>query len=160
MRDRACTALRYAADAALVLAIISASLLALNRAGLAFPVEGVSMLPVLRTGDLALVAPAPPSSLGVGDVIVYRSPLGFFVIHRIIEVGNGYVVVKGDNNPFPDPWKVTGQMIAGRVVAVVDYLGYLALPPWTYAVAASLVALYVAYAACRRAAAHRPIPVR
>ncbi|MGC8847858.1 MAG: signal peptidase I [Conexivisphaera sp.] len=147
---RACTILRYAADAALILAVISAALLLLNRLGVVFPVEGISMPPVLHTGDLALVAPTSVSSVPLGDVIVYRSPMDIFVIHRVIERGSGYVVVKGDNNPFPDPWDVTNSMLVGRVFAVVDYLGYMALPPYTYSIALALVVLYAAYLACRR----------
>ncbi|BBE42907.1 signal peptidase I [Conexivisphaera calida] len=147
---RMCKILRYAADAVLILAVISAALLLLNRLGVAFPVEGISMLPALHTGDLALVVPTSVSSVPLGDVVVYRSPMGIFVIHRVIERGSGYVVVKGDNNPFPDPWDVTNSMLVGRVFAVVDYIGYLALPPYTYSIALALVVMYVAYLACRR----------
>lgn len=152
MSPSSCRALARAADAALALAALSAALIALNRLGLAFPVEGVSMLPALRAGDLALAVPAGIGSLHLGDIVVYRSPTGILIIHRVVARGDGYLIVKGDNNPLPDPWGVTQQMIVGRVIAVVDYLGYAALPPWTYAVAAAVVALYAAYAACRRAA--------
>jgi signal peptidase I len=146
---RSCAIIRYAADAALILALLAASLLILNRLGAAFPVEGISMLPVLHNGDLAIVVPTSVNSVPLGDVVVYRAPIGTFIIHRVVERGNGYLVVKGDNNPYPDPWKVTGSMLVGRVAAVVDYVGYLALPPWTYLIASVLVILYVAYIICR-----------
>lgn len=148
---RACAALSYATYAALALAAASAALLALNRLGLAFPVEGVSMLPVLHMGDLVLVAPANVSSVPLGDIVVYRSPIGIFVVHRVVEIGNGYLVVKGDNNLFPDPWKVTNSMLVGRAFLVIDYLGYLALPPYTYIIALALLSLYLLHLLCRKA---------
>ncbi len=154
-RRAACRAIRYAGYVALALAVASAALLLMNRLGLAFPVEGVSMLPVLRTGDLALTLPSSVSAVQPGDVIVYRSPAGFLVIHRVLEKGNGYLIVKGDDNPVPDPWRVTNSMIVGRVYLVIDYLGYMALPPFTYSVAAVLVALYALYAACERQGLNR-----
>ena len=72
-------------------------------------VRGSSMLPLYRGGDLVLVHQAP--TYRAGEVVAYRVPTGEFgaghiVIHRIIGGdGTDGFVVRGDNNPTPDPWR-------------------------------------------------------
>ena len=67
-------------------------------------VEGVSMEPLFKAGDLVILQ--KPNDLKVGDVIVYKKNDGTLVIHRIIDVAycqNGvFYIVQGDNNPIPD----------------------------------------------------------
>ena len=71
-------------------------------------VDGKSMLPRYKTGDLVLVE--RQSHYRVGEVIAYRVPkgdpmAGSQVIHRIVG-GDGTrgFVVKGDNRTAPDVW--------------------------------------------------------
>jgi len=67
-------------------------------------VEGISMEPLFRAGDLVILQ--KPNDLKIGDVIVYKKNNGALVIHRIIDVAycqNGvFYIVQGDNNPIPD----------------------------------------------------------
>jgi len=67
-------------------------------------VEGISMEPLFRAGDLVILQ--KPNDLKIGDVIVYKKNDGTLVIHRIIDVAycqNGvFYIVLGDNNPIPD----------------------------------------------------------
>ncbi len=69
-------------------------------------VEGISMEPTFHTGDMVVLRPASPSDIKVGDVVVYKSG-SRYIIHRVIsiyEVDDTYCyVIKGDNNPLPDP---------------------------------------------------------
>ncbi len=60
---------------------------------------GTSMLPLLRQGrDLFTVrAKKPGERLQVGDVALYRRPPGRYVLHRIVEAGEGEYVLLGDN---------------------------------------------------------------
>lgn len=84
--------------------------------------RGVSMLPFLRDGDVALVMPAAETAIGVGDVICYETPPGGLVLHRVIEHARDRFVTKGDALRFTevvDPGYVLGKVVAvqrrGRV---------------------------------------------
>ena len=76
--------------------------------------HGISMEPMLHTGDLVLIRPA--GSYRVGQVVAYHSTLlHSVVLHRIIRrVGNRYVF-KGDNNNFVDPTHPTSALLVGRM---------------------------------------------
>ena len=90
-----------------------------------------SMAPVLRTGDLVAVRPAARDQIRVGDIVTYEDAHNtqVLVTHRVIAVeASGADVayrVKGDNNPIPDPERVTYARIAGKVAAHLPLLGYL-----------------------------------
>ncbi len=96
-------------------------------------VESRSMEPTLKPGDLIVVKGVKPGELKVGDIILFKDPLGRgrYIVHRIvgIVVNNGRVFyrTKGDNNPSPDPWKVSEDLVVGKVVWVIPYLGYISL---------------------------------
>jgi hypothetical protein len=76
------------------------------------------------TSHLIQVIPQSAAEIHVGDIVSYASPLGFSIVHRAIEIGNDedgwYVILKGDNNPTPDPWKVRFDMVR-RVTVMVVY---------------------------------------
>jgi signal peptidase I len=81
-------------------------------------INGESMLPRLRTGDLVLVKTA--TNYERGDVVVYRVPEGNLgegvkIIHRIIggDSRSGFVV-QGDNKPHKDPWKPLPSDVVGK----------------------------------------------
>ncbi len=122
-----------------------AVLLLLNYLKYAFPVEGVSMEPILWTGYLAFVEPTTISQLVPNSsIIVYHNPFyKELVIHMVIKKIDDYaVIVKGVNkitNPFPDlnytsmtPLLITQNMIVGKVIFWVPYLGYVLLSPYNY----------------------------
>ncbi|MEM3127346.1 MAG: signal peptidase I [Candidatus Woesearchaeota archaeon] len=87
-------------------------------------VDTNSMDPVLDAETNAIeVIPDSSDEINKGDIISYkssRSPIP--VIHRVVEVNkdeNGwFAIVKGDNNPEPDPEKVRFHQINGVVVAL------------------------------------------
>ncbi len=103
-------------------------------------VEGYSMWPTLRQGDLVIAYKPPPEDIHVGDIIIYKDYRGTLIIHRVIEVlkrGNKYYyVTKGDNNPYRDPMDVPYELVEGKVVTInniafkIPYLGYLSL--WSH----------------------------
>ncbi len=110
-----------------------------------------SMLPTLERGDLVFVMGTSPKDIKVGDIIVYHSCQGPYIIHRVIAIkyinNTYYFVTKGDDNPGTDYWLgqfvdcATGKplpgvpqsRVAGKVITVggyvikVPYLGYVAL---------------------------------
>ena len=84
-----------------------------------------SMDPVLDKGAHAIhIVPNDPSEIAVGDIVAYRSEYADgTIIHRIIEKGHDedglYYILKGDNNPNPDPGKIRFNQIERVLVAII-----------------------------------------
>ncbi len=76
--------------------------------------RGVSMLPLLRDGDVLETVAA--AVVAVGDIIVC-APAGDprLHVHRVVRVTPAGVVTQGDNNPQPDPWALPAGQVLGRV---------------------------------------------
>ena len=76
------------------------------------PILSGSMRPGFPIGGVVVTERVPLSSLRVGDVAVFHPPNdpGVTYVHRIISLAStpsGMVVqTKGDDNLYPDPWKV------------------------------------------------------
>jgi len=99
------------------------------------PVQGVSMQPTLKTGDLVVLSAADPSTLKRGDVIAvhisqtdqstYGVPAN--VVHRIVKIEHGteglVFITKGDNNSGPDVFHTQAAAVVGRVKYTVPYAG-------------------------------------
>jgi len=81
-------------------------------------VDGQSMEPGLRGGDLAVVR--QQHSYAIGEIVAFRVPKGepgegAMVVHRIVgEAPEGFVT-QGDNREAPDSWRPTADDIVGRV---------------------------------------------
>ncbi len=107
-----------------------------------FVVASDSMEPEILTGSLVLIE---AGDVEVGDVVVYRSPLGNNQVHRIVdtEVHDGVVHHRtaGDANPTSDSFLVPEDQIRGGVAQVIPYVGYLWLIPT--AVQTGLLAAFV-----------------
>ena len=93
-----------------------------------------SMSPALEVGDLVIVQGVPPTSIKVGDIIVFDPPQGSRTIHRVTKIQtlpNGTIQfkTKGDANPNEDPHWIPEQNVHGRVLYRIPYLGWLALDP-------------------------------
>lgn len=61
-----------------------------------FSPQGVSMLPMLRPGEDEVVLSTAPSTLSKYDLPLYQRDNGQYVLHRVVEVGDGYTCI-GDN---------------------------------------------------------------
>jgi signal peptidase I len=57
-------------------------------------------------------------------VIYQRSDVKYTIVHRIIDKNEEGYVIKGDNNPAPDPGTVKKEQIIGKVLFAVPLLGY------------------------------------
>lgn len=69
----------------------------------ALTVRGSSMLPLIRSGDLAHVRPGGDGRIRLGDVVALRSlPDGHLVIHRVVAHDGPRFVLRGDNCPGAD----------------------------------------------------------
>ncbi len=93
------------AAAVIVIVLVVVVALASGIRGMAI-VEGRSMEPLFHTGDVVFLEKKGPGEIAVGDIVVYVTPDGRYIIHRVIDVyesgGTMCYVVKGDNNPVPD----------------------------------------------------------
>jgi signal peptidase I len=92
-------------------------------------IRGDSMQPGYTTGDLVVMHAA--DTYKVGDIVGYRVPAGelgegLLVVHRIVggDAATGFVL-QGDNNPAPDPWLPTPDLIDGTTWIAVPGLGRL-----------------------------------
>lgn len=78
---------------------------------------GPSMNPTLVSPDLLDVVPYGDATPAAGDVVCFlREATGQVVVHRIVRIAGARIVTQGDNNPEPDPDRLTGGNILGRVV--------------------------------------------
>lgn len=85
--------------------------------GLYFHCDGVSMEPTIHRGDVLLVRPMV-SDPYIGQIVVARfeddGKNDQLYIHRVKEKENdGRVLLKGDNNPEPDPQTINDSQIVG-----------------------------------------------
>jgi signal peptidase len=97
-----------------------------------FVVFSGSMEPAIHVGDLAIVAPAKPVDLKVGDIVTYRltDRPGVLVTHRIVQIGlddkhNMIFTTKGDANNSADQVQVDQGAVLGRVAFSIPQVGYL-----------------------------------
>ncbi|MEZ0345378.1 MAG: signal peptidase I [Infirmifilum sp.] len=87
-------------------------------------VSSWSMEPTLHVGDIVVVAGA--KSYSPGEIVVYESPSGL-IVHRVVEVHSTEYITKGDANPYPDSIHPTQEMVKGKVVFVIPYIGNIKL---------------------------------
>lgn len=80
-----------------------------------------SMEPTLSVNDLVFVV--ADDSVSVGDVIVYQSG-DSLVIHRVTDIGDGYVVTRGDANNADDD-AVSVEAVKGRMAFAIPFVGIL-----------------------------------
>jgi len=86
------------------------------------PSHGVSMFPMIRTGNICRFEPYEENSLRVGDILLYYSSRGVLVGHRYyrqIQDDNGQVlfICQGDSQPQEDP-PFRREQIVGKLVSV------------------------------------------
>jgi len=84
-----------------------------------------SMEPVISARANAIeIVPKSADEIKVGDIASYQSLYADgTIIHRVIEkntdADGAYFIMKGDNNPSPDPGKIRFSQIKRVVVAIV-----------------------------------------
>ncbi|MBN2074493.1 MAG: signal peptidase I [Dehalococcoidales bacterium] len=88
-----------------------------------------SMEPALGKGSLIVTRPVDPKELEAGDIILFSSPISSktMITHRIIDVDYNSLLslrTQGDANLNPDPYRVPGQNVIGKVVLHVPSIGY------------------------------------
>ncbi|MDP8003219.1 MAG: signal peptidase I [Caldisphaera sp.] len=116
-------------------------------------VDGISMKPTLHSGDIVFSYKEPYNKIDIGNIVIYRY-YDMLIIHRVIGeyYHNGILcfIIKGDNNPVPDPgypnycgyysvdgfttggvpyWEIKGVVytINGNTPLVIPYIGSMTL---------------------------------
>jgi len=83
-----------------------------------FRMNGNSMYPVLKDGDVGMVQKCDPEKLRIGEIVVFKLRDNY-VAHRLIRINrNGaltYFTARGDKNLFNDP-PFTAEVLAGQIV--------------------------------------------
>jgi signal peptidase I len=109
--------------------------------------HGISMEPLIHTGDLVLVRPA--NDYHVGEVVAYHSTLlNTVVLHRIIAIHDGHYTFKGDNNDFIDPTHPTRALLLGRMWLHIPHGGTVldwVHKPWVAAALTGGVAMLLLF---------------
>jgi signal peptidase len=99
---------------------LSAEILGAGNA-LRFRARGTSMLPLVRDGDVLLVAPVHPAMVQIGDLVLCSSEGGRVVVHRVIrkEVSQEgrWFTVQGDAAARADG-AIPEAQVYGRVAAI------------------------------------------
>ncbi len=91
-------------------------------------VKGISMEPLLHTGDIVLINPFDDEPR-LGQVVVYLNDVNEYVIHRVVAIikcsnGTTLYVTKGDNDPLIDPEDIAILKSAScRGIAIIATLG-------------------------------------
>ncbi|GBD12153.1 hypothetical protein HRbin24_00153 [bacterium HR24] len=129
----------------------------------AIAVQGSSMAPTLKAGDLAIVVPR--ESYLPGQVVAYRSPDlgGTVLIHRVVGYDGDRLVLKGDANAFADSYRPSRDEVLGAMAAAMPGAGRALLaimePQWAGAAAGGAAAVTVALGRRRRKALHLSPPL-
>lgn len=98
-----------------------------------FTVATGSMIPKYEVGDILLSKEVEPSTLNVGDDIVYKGEEGSFqdkmITHQIIEMESkedgGYkIVTKGIANTEQDP-EITEKQVYGKIACKLQALSFI-----------------------------------
>ena len=83
-----------------------------------FKMNGNSMYPVLKEGDVGMVQKCEPEALKIGDVVVFKSR-DKYVAHRLLKIqkkgATTYFTARGDKNLLHDP-PFTAEALAGQII--------------------------------------------
>ena len=81
-----------------------------------------SMEPTIMPEEYVLSHTTSFDKVDVGDIIIYKSETGRFIIHRVISKFEDYLICKGDNNPIEDSEKIYPNMVKGIYICKVEFL--------------------------------------
>lgn len=82
-------------------------------------VSGNSMAPLIRNGDVVLIARAW-SGGNVGDIVLVQRPSdGELLLHRVIDRDRGWRTTKGDASSSPDSERITDAQLLGGLALVI-----------------------------------------
>ena len=84
-----------------------------------FTVTGMSMWPfICHARDQVIVESCVPEDLRVGDIILFRSPLTGYMLHRVTALRENEFETTGDGNCFRDGW-FPDEFIKAKVISII-----------------------------------------
>jgi signal peptidase len=116
--------------AAFVLAALLSTALPIVFGGRAMVVRSGSMTPAIRTGDVVVVRPIPPSAAKVGDIVTFQAPdgSGRLLVHRVRAIARrgdrDSFTTQGDANKTREHWQIPVDGKIGTVMYLVPKLGF------------------------------------
>lgn len=88
-----------------------------------------SMETEIMAGDYVIYEKIEYDEVRENDIIIFKSQAketkGLYIIHRVIEVCDGYLITQGDNNPLPDEEHITSDMVVGKYIKVIGMFSFL-----------------------------------
>lgn len=81
-----------------------------------------SMEPTIMAGEYIMFTKTSFDDVEVGDIVIYRNSNDMYIVHRVIEKNNDYLIAKGDNNMLADTEKIYPDMVYGEYVMTVGIL--------------------------------------
>lgn len=94
-----------------------------------YAVTSDSMAKKLNVGDVVFSKKVSFEELEKGDIVTVRINEKSFFTHRIVDIDkeNRTVTTRGDANAVNDPIPAKAEMIVGRMVYSVPFLGYISI---------------------------------
>jgi len=103
-----------------------------------FRVNGTSMNPTLKTGDIVVIGKGINGNL-TNEIVVFEDHKIGLIVHRVIADNSEMVMTQGDANDSPDGW-ITKENVIGVVVFVIPSEAMM-LPPIAFVILC-LVGIY------------------
>jgi len=90
----------------------------------AYVVESGSMEPTLKVGTIAYVLPTVIEELEEGDIVSFEEA-SHIITHRVVTIDkeSQTLKTKGDAGAFADFFLVRGDMLVGKMILSINYLG-------------------------------------
>lgn len=86
-----------------------------------------SMAPVINKGDAVLYKKTAIDDIKVEDVLVFKYD-GKVIVHRVVDIeeqnGEKVIYTKGDNNKHEDGWPIKENMVIGKCLIRLVYIGW------------------------------------
>ena len=81
-----------------------------------------SMVPVINSGDFVSGIPVDYEDVKIGDIVTYKNRSKEITIcHRVVELTEEGLVLKGDNNVGADTEKVREEDVGYRIVTIFHF---------------------------------------
>ena len=81
-----------------------------------------SMEPTIMAGDYIMFCKRDFEDVELGDVIIYKNSNDMYIVHRVIEKYDDYLIAKGDNNLVADSEKIYPDMVYGEFIMTIGIL--------------------------------------
>ncbi len=95
--------------------------------------DGRSMAPILNSGDMVTIRKTWPQSLRQGDLILFKTPVGQLLLHRIIyirQLSDGIVLQTKGDAAYHRDFPISSNAVLGKVCKIeksVPFWGFTSI---------------------------------